>query len=83
MSAARFDMRTLLRLWPADTDDAVVASALGVSRQRIVDWRRGKGNMVPWWCADRFAISVGTHPAMVWHDWCDVALAESVQDEPW
>ena len=80
---ARYDMRTLLRLWGDDTDDTVIADALGVSRQRIVDWQRGKGNMVEWWKADWYAIRVGTHPAMVWPQWIDEALAEPMQEELW
>ena len=79
----RFDMRNLLALWGDDTDDVIIAEALGVSRQRIVDWRRCKGNMVEWWRADRYAVSVGTHPAMVWPDWCEKALAEPYQEELW
>ena len=83
MTCTRFDMRTLLRLWSDDTDDRVVAAALGVSRQRVLDWRRGKGNMVEWWKADRFAIAIGTHPAMVWPTWIDAALAEPCQEKLW
>lgn len=79
----RFDMRTLLTLWDDDTDVTVIAEALGTTRHRVNDWRRGKGNMVPWWKADAYAIRVGTHPAMVWPDWCERALAVSYQEELW
>ena len=80
---SRFDMRVLLKLWPDDTDDTIIGDALGVSRQRIVDWRRCKGHMVEWWRADQYAVAVGTHPAMVWYDWCEKALAEPYQEELW
>ncbi len=83
VKCTRFDIRTLLALWDADADDTLIASSLGVSRQRVVDWRRGKGNMVPWWRADEYAIRIGTHPAMVWLTWCDDALAEPYQEELW
>lgn len=69
-----FDLRTLIAFM-GEMDDSTMAAALGVKRQRIVDWKRGKGAMTPWWNADRLAIHIGTHPAFIWPDWWQRALA--------
>lgn len=68
-----FDLRLLITFM-GDMDDTTIAEALGTTRGRVVDWKRGKANMTPWWKADALAIRIGTHPSAIWPDWWEKAL---------
>jgi hypothetical protein len=63
---ATFDARVLLALFDDETDDDTIGDALGVGRSTVNKWRNGKGHMIGPYRADRLAISVGLHPALVW-----------------
>ena len=76
-NCVKFDVRVLLAEWDDDTTTVDIAQVLGVNRQRVADWRRSRGHMIPWWQADEYAIRAGTHPAVVWHDWITKALEET------
>lgn len=70
MSNTTFDPQPLLALVDkatADGPDSEVASLLGVAARTITRWRRGSQISEP--VADRAAISLGLHPALIWSDW--------------
>ncbi len=76
-NCTKFDARHLLAMIDENLTDTAIANMIGTRRQRVADWRRAKGNMVPWWQADEYAIRAGHHPATVWHDWIIKALEET------
>ena len=61
-----FDARVLFSLFDEGTDDSLIGDALGVGRVQVSKWRRGHSFMLTEYHADRIAIRIGTHPAMLW-----------------
>lgn len=51
--------------------DANVADYLGVDRVQIRRWRRAG---LPERSADRVAVAIGEHPALIWTDWYEASI---------
>ncbi|CAB4144156.1 hypothetical protein UFOVP1296_71 [uncultured Caudovirales phage] len=57
----------LMRYFTPDMNDAIIAHALGTSRNRVRDFRKPNFHLT-WLEADRYAIRIGLHPFFVWGD---------------
>jgi hypothetical protein len=69
-----FDARILLDLFDEETDDTLIGEALGVGRVSVGRWRKDKQYLLTAYHADRIAIRIGTHPAMLWgRQWWETA----------
>lgn len=69
-----FDARVLLALFDEDSDDTVIGEALGVGRTAVGRWRADRQYLLTAYHADRIAIRIGSHPAMVWgRQWWETA----------
>jgi len=72
--AKSFDARAILIYFDPDSDDIAVAEALGCNRAMVNKWRNDKSYMISCWRADRMAIRIGLHPALVWGEqwWTEI-----------
>lgn len=69
-----FDARVLFALFDAECDDTLIGEALGVGRTSVNRWRNNRSFMLTAWHADRIAIRIGTHLAMLWgRQWWETA----------
>jgi hypothetical protein len=69
-----FDARVLFALFHEDCDDALIGESLGVGRTTVNKWRNNRQYMLNAFYADRIAIRIGTHPAMLWgRQWWETA----------
>jgi hypothetical protein len=54
--------------WRSDgTTDAAIAEVLGCHRRQGQEWRK-RGSLTTLW-ADRAAVALGLHPALIWDGW--------------
>ena len=69
-----FDARVLFNLFDEDDGDELIGEALGVGRAAVNRWRRNERYYLTAYHADRIAIRIGTHPAMLWgRQWWETA----------
>lgn len=53
--------------------DGLMAEMLGCHRRQVWEWRH-RGSLTTLW-ADRAAIALGLHPALIWTDWYSEGVA--------
>lgn len=53
------------------TTQLAAAEVLGIDPNSVNRWRLD-GIKLSTWQADRYAIRIGQHPAMIWPDWFDL-----------
>lgn len=69
-----FDARILFALFSEDCDDTLIGEALGVGRTQVNRWRNDREYLLTDYHADKIAIRIGTHPALIWgRQWWDTA----------
>lgn len=69
-----FDARVLFALFDEEDGDDLIGEALGVGRSRVNHWRHNRHHLLTAYHADRIAIRIGTHPAMLWgRQWWETA----------
>lgn len=69
-----FDARVLFFLFSDECDDTLIGEALGVGRSQVNRWRNNNSYLLNAYHADRIAIRIGTHPAMLWgRQWWETA----------
>ena len=66
-----FPTRTLIDLWPQNTNASLLADVFCVSRATISRWRNDPESGLTIWQADKYAIKLGMHPSEIWTDWYD------------
>ena len=72
-----FGIDELLATFSPDTDHSTIADALGVPKNAIAVWKT-RGIKLDAFRADRLAIRIGLHPALVWGQqwWDECVIAE-------
>jgi hypothetical protein len=75
-----YDARDILNYFDPESDDIAVAEALGCNRAMVNKWRNDKAYMISCWRADRMAIRIGLHPALIWGEqwWTEIDAQESL-----
>lgn len=69
-----FDARVFFALFDEEDDDTLIGEALGVGRTAVNNWRNNRKYLLTAYHADRIAIRIGTHPAMLWgRQWWETA----------
>lgn len=71
-SEVRYAYEPLAQAIGAVQNLAVVADALDVSTGTLARWRQ---DGLSQWRADRAAIAIGSHPALIWPTWISDGLA--------
>lgn len=69
--AKRYPVKELLDLFPADLGAGAIGEHFGVVRTTISKWRNNPNITISEYAADRYAISLGIHPAELWSTWID------------
>lgn len=78
----RFPAATLIHRLGWNEHDTILATWLGVHRQRVYLMRKPDYTL-NWLEADKLAIRVGLHPAIVWPElWLQQATPVAETDEP-
>ena len=81
--ARLFDARVLFDLFDSEDGDALIGEALGVGRATVHRWRNDKNYLLTAYHADRIAIRIGTHPAMIWgRQWWETADNDYEKEKP-
>ena len=66
-----FSTQPLLDHFGPDANNKDIAHQLGINESTIGIWRT-KPALLDTHAADRYAIRIGQHPAMIWDDWFDL-----------
>lgn len=69
--AKRYTVKELLDLFPADLGARAIGEHFGVVRTTVSKWRNNPDITISEYAADRYAISLGIHPAELWSTWID------------
>ena len=69
--AKRYTVKELLDLFPKDLGAGAIGEHFGVVRTTVSKWRNNPNITISEYAADRYAISLGIHPAELWSTWID------------
>ena len=69
--ARRYTVKELVDLFPKDLGAGAIADHFGVVRTTVNKWRNDPTMTISEYAADRYAISLGIHPAELWMSWVD------------
>jgi hypothetical protein len=67
----RYTVKELINLFPPDLGAGAIGDHFGVVRTTISKWRNNPDITISEYAADRYAISLGLHPAELWSTWID------------
>lgn len=72
------DARRLFALYAPEEDDIALGVKLGVGRKKVAHWKKTEDHWISSYYADKIAIRLGTHPAVIWgRDWWATAADEA------
>jgi hypothetical protein len=67
----KYTVKELIDLFPPDLGTRAIGEHFGVRRSTIGKWRTNPNMTISEYAADRYAISLGLHPAELWSTWID------------
>lgn len=71
----RYTVKELIDLFPSEMGAGSIGEVFGVSRSCISRWRNNPTMTISEYTADRYAITLGIHPAELWSTWISDAVA--------